>query len=272
MDLRTLHKGGSPAIGRRITANTSLTTADRSATVLADTTTGPISITLPGSPSVGDSYRLQDAMGTWSTNAVTLVSNKFFGTTQDILLNITYSCVNITYNGAATGWTLLPEDISIDNTALNALFSAKANTVDVAAMAAALAPLASPALTGTPTAPTAPAGTNSTQLATTAYADAAVAALSAVASPIGASGTITVANRWKTTPVNTATGAISLTLPAGTVGDTYTFVDAAATWGTNNLTLVLGIFHSKSTPLVLNTSYGTATIRYVNATVGWVLV
>jgi len=74
-------------------------------------------------------------------------------------------------------------------------------------------------------------------------------------------------------PVNTTAQACTVTLPAGSVGDTIEFVDYAGTWDTNNVTLTA----DGSEKIKGSTDDGTLSVErqgikivYVDATQGWV--
>ena len=72
-------------------------------------------------------------------------------------------------------------------------------------------------------------------------------------------------------PVNTTAQACTVTLPAGSVGDTIEFVDYAGTWDTNNVTLTTTEKIKGSTEDgFLDGEREAATITYVDATQGWI--
>jgi len=74
-------------------------------------------------------------------------------------------------------------------------------------------------------------------------------------------------------PVNTTAQACTVTLPAGSVGDTIQLVDYAGTWDTNNVTLtadgsekIKGVTRNG----ILDGEREAVTITYVDATQGWI--
>ena len=72
-----------------------------------DTTSNAITVTLPGSPAVGDNIIFTDYARKWATNAVTfnLNSLKFQGNTTPVPVYDTEGeSVNIVYSGATQGW------------------------------------------------------------------------------------------------------------------------------------------------------------------------
>ena len=70
-----------------------------------NTTSGDITVTLPSSPSVGDSVGIVDYAGTASTNSILLTSsNNIQGDTGDRQINYTRGGVRISYSNATQGW------------------------------------------------------------------------------------------------------------------------------------------------------------------------
>jgi len=69
------------------------------------------------------------------------------------------------------------------------------------------------------------------------------------------------------------TGAITITLPAGTINDEITLVDSKNYFGSNNLTIAPDgseKINSSGSDLVLSTNGQAITLVYANATVGWI--
>src|SRR5210317_1680355 len=73
--------------------------------------------------------------------------------------------------------------------------------------------------------------------------------------------------------VNTTSGAITVTLPAGSAGDIVSLADYAATWQTNNVTVTpngtdkIGSLNEDAT---LSTEGQSVTFVYVDSTQGWI--
>jgi hypothetical protein len=75
--------------------------------------------------------------------------------------------------------------------------------------------------------------------------------------------------------VNTTSGAITVTLPAGSAGSIVSFKDYANTWDTNNLTITpdgTDKINGVNADAVLNTEDQSVTLVYVDDTKGWRVV
>jgi hypothetical protein len=74
-------------------------------------------------------------------------------------------------------------------------------------------------------------------------------------------------------PINTTSNACTVTLPAGSVGDTIELVDYAGTWDTNGITLTADgseKIKGSTDDLILDVERQGIKIVYVDATQGWV--
>ena len=70
-----------------------------------NTTTGAITVTLPSSPTVGDSVGIIDYAGTAASNTITLTSsNNIQGSSDDKIVNYTRGALRITYADTTQGW------------------------------------------------------------------------------------------------------------------------------------------------------------------------
>jgi len=69
-----------------------------------DTTSGPFSVTLPGSPVLGSTCEFIDPFGTWGTNNLTILRNgsTIVGSATDLICNISGEEFRLIYNG--TTW------------------------------------------------------------------------------------------------------------------------------------------------------------------------
>ena len=73
--------------------------------------------------------------------------------------------------------------------------------------------------------------------------------------------------------LNTTAGTITLNLPAGSAGDIVSLADYAATWQTNNVTVVANgseKIGGVNDPVVLETEGQSVTLVYVDAVQGWI--
>jgi hypothetical protein len=134
-------------------------TATAPSAIIADTSGGDWTLTLPASPSTGDYVQLLDGAD-WSANNLTVARNgeTIDGDAADLVMNIGNIAVDLIYDG--TTWQI---------------------TAQVGGQGGDVATLASPDFTGVPTAPTASSGTDTTQLATTAFVQAAAGGSTAIA-------------------------------------------------------------------------------------------
>ena len=101
-------------------------TASANQGIWINTTSNACTLTLPGSPSVGDQLIFSDFLRTWGSNAVTLSLNgsKFQGqTSPDPVYDTAGETVHIVYSGSTQGWIPIndgavadevPQAVSID--------------------------------------------------------------------------------------------------------------------------------------------------------------
>ena len=76
---------------------------------MVDTFAGLVSITLPATPTLGDTFKIMDYSGTFDTNACTLLRNtqKIEGLTSDLVLDVSKADIEIRYTGTTFGWRLV---------------------------------------------------------------------------------------------------------------------------------------------------------------------
>jgi hypothetical protein len=91
---------------RTITANATLAAGDY---VLVDTTSSAIEVTLPATPSLGDTVKLVDGSGTFATNNLTINPNgeKLAGVTGNQVTTQNRSSFELVYFNQANGWVYL---------------------------------------------------------------------------------------------------------------------------------------------------------------------
>ena len=77
--------------------------------ILADTSGGAFTITLPATPSVGDQVYITDTSGTFGTYNLTIGRNStnIMGTAADYVLNVANANVSLVYAGATPGWRIM---------------------------------------------------------------------------------------------------------------------------------------------------------------------
>ena len=71
-----------------------------------NTSCGAVTVTLPASPTAGDTVSISDYAGTWGTNAVTLCRNssKIGGTCNNVALSSTLQSTSLIYIDSTQGW------------------------------------------------------------------------------------------------------------------------------------------------------------------------
>jgi len=77
--------------------------------VFVDTSGGAVTITLPGSPLVGDQIRVLDLASTFDTNNLTIArnGNNINGAAADLVVSTEDSALGLVYTGATYGWKLI---------------------------------------------------------------------------------------------------------------------------------------------------------------------
>ena len=75
-----------------------------------DTTSGTVTVTLPVSPKAGDIVQLKDYARTWGTNAISMASTTFDGTSNTPSFSTNGQTVTLVYMDGTRGWSLINED------------------------------------------------------------------------------------------------------------------------------------------------------------------
>jgi hypothetical protein len=98
----------APGVGGTIwqsTPKTSDFTAVSGEGYFIDTTSSAVTVTLPSSPSVGDSVSIVDQGGSASSNAIVLASaNKIQNSTDNKEIVVSNISINVVYSGVGKGW------------------------------------------------------------------------------------------------------------------------------------------------------------------------
>jgi len=89
-------------------AKTTTYTAVSNDGILADTSGGAWTLTLPASPSAGDKVGISDATGSFATNNLTIGRNssKIMGAAEDLVLDVSNTSFTLIYSGSSTGWKI----------------------------------------------------------------------------------------------------------------------------------------------------------------------
>jgi hypothetical protein len=93
--------------GTTYTTKTSNYTAINGDNLFCDTSAGAFTITLPSSPSINNYVYLQDAKGTFATNALTIApgSNSIMGQSGNLIATLNNAGFGLFFNG--TEWRIL---------------------------------------------------------------------------------------------------------------------------------------------------------------------
>jgi len=148
----------SSAVGMVVKTKTADYIVDNNEFIVADTSGGAWTLTLPPSPDSGDRVVVADGAD-WSANNLTVARNgsTIEGDAQDLVMDI--GGVSVEFVFAGTTWQLYMQVGAISGTPVT----------ETGTQTLTNKTLTSVVLDGTPTAPTAAAATDTTQVATTAF-------------------------------------------------------------------------------------------------------
>lgn len=103
------------ALLRQLNSNTSLPifissnyTASNGDVVMANTSAGAFSVTLPLNPEIGERVDIYDAQSSFATNNLTINRNGQFmnGAAGNVVANINNVHIALVFNGGSQGWSL----------------------------------------------------------------------------------------------------------------------------------------------------------------------
>ena len=91
------------------TITSSNITVSKNSGYFVDTTTGPKTLTLPASNTIGDTVRINDLAGTFASNNLTVGANggKIQGVAEDLLVSVNQKSFGLVYSNSTYGWKLL---------------------------------------------------------------------------------------------------------------------------------------------------------------------
>ena len=106
--------------GKRWTAKTTTYTAVAGDRILADTSGGAWTLTLPASPAVGDEIHILDSTASFDANNLTVARNslKIQALTADLTLTTESTGIGLVYMSSTYGWRVLIDAYDVDTTEL----------------------------------------------------------------------------------------------------------------------------------------------------------
>jgi hypothetical protein len=106
--------------GKRWTAKTANYTAVAGDRILADTSGGAWTLTLPASPAVGDEIHILDSTASFDANNLTVARNslKIQALTADLTLTTESTGIGLVYMSSTYGWRVLVDAYDVDTTEL----------------------------------------------------------------------------------------------------------------------------------------------------------
>jgi len=98
--------GTDSVVNQTLTSSATVTAGTR---IFADATSAAFTITLPASPSVGDTLQIIDVAGIFATNNVTIGRNgsKIQNLAEDLVLNLNNAAITMIYSGGSYGWVFI---------------------------------------------------------------------------------------------------------------------------------------------------------------------
>ena len=77
--------------------------------VLIDTSSAAVTVTLPGTPLLGDTIRFQDLNGTFATNNLTVARNgkDIMNLAEDMTVDTNHAGFGVVFTGDTNGWKII---------------------------------------------------------------------------------------------------------------------------------------------------------------------
>jgi hypothetical protein len=99
--------GSSPAFAWNIASSNATMSANNG--YFVDTSVAAKTMTLPASPTLGDTIRINDLAGTFHTNNLTVARNgqKIQGSANDLLVDVDQTSFGLVYSNSTYGWKVL---------------------------------------------------------------------------------------------------------------------------------------------------------------------
>ena len=112
--------GAINGFAKRWTAYTANFTAVAGDRILADTSGGAFTVTLPASPAVGDEIHILDSAASFDNNNLTVARNgkKIQGLTADLTLTTENTGIGLVFMSDTYGWRVLVDAYAVDTTEL----------------------------------------------------------------------------------------------------------------------------------------------------------
>jgi len=112
--------GAINGFAKRWTAYTANFTAVAGDRILADTSGGVFTVTLPASPAVGDEIHILDSAASFDNNNLTVARNgkKIQGLTADLTLTTENTGIGLVFMSDTYGWRVLVDAYAVDTTEL----------------------------------------------------------------------------------------------------------------------------------------------------------
>ena len=98
--------GTDAVVNRTVTSSGNVAVNER---IFADATSAAFTLTLPASPTIGDTIQIIDVAGICATNNITIARNgqRIQNLLEDLVLNLNNAAVTLIYSGSTYGWVFI---------------------------------------------------------------------------------------------------------------------------------------------------------------------